>query len=332
MNVIKSITENYNIRGETVKVTSKRKINKNTGKLVFDEYLDNIASVKALNIYRKRHNIISPNQVRTLRHTYGLSQRDFATLLGWSPTTIVTYEDGLLPSNGHNKTLQLLLTDKSLAVKLFNNAKSKISLLGQRRFDKFMHNNKDTRKGRDLIDIINLSYEKVNGTEYTGYSKFDLSKFANLVIYFVSKISEVTETKLCKLLFYSDFLNYDLETVSITGTPYVKLPHGPVPDEYRSLYELLADNHLIIPHIKNFGNYDGTYYTSNKELFDKKLFTKGELRVIKFIANYFADTNASKLSKLSHKESGWKENKKGHNISYKYGLDPAFLKKYINNN
>lgn len=326
---IKTYTETFNIRGEAIKVTSNRKVNLTTGKLVFDEYLDNIATVKALNTYREKHHMIFPKQVKGLREMYGLSQRDFASLLGWSPTTIVAYEGGLLPSNGHNKVLQILLKNRSYAINLYKSAKANMSHLGQKRFTSFIKARRNNEGEEKLIEYIEWKYQKVNNTRYTGYTQFNLHKFAGLVIYFVSHMEYVTETKLCKLLYFSDFLNYGLQTVSITGVPYVKLPHGPVPDEYDILYKLLINRGLIKSHIKNFGPVDGTCYTSSRKLFDSQLFSNDELTVIRYIMSCFKYVDATSLSELSHKELGWQENKIGHNISYNYGNTSGLLKRYI---
>lgn len=98
----KEIEETYKIRGENITIKAAAMFDANTGKQIYDEKLDSDAINKAFDIYRKKHNIIDPNRIKNLRKSYGLNQRDFATLLGVSPTTIAVYEIGSLPSESNN--------------------------------------------------------------------------------------------------------------------------------------------------------------------------------------------------------------------------------------
>ena len=54
-----------------------------------------------------------------------------------------------------------------------------------------------------------------------------------MIAHIASSESDIYKTKLNKLLFYSDFINYYLNGTSISGAKYVHLPYGPVPDSYK---------------------------------------------------------------------------------------------------
>ena len=72
----------------------------------------------AYDIYRRRHNLLLPEQIRATREKYGLSQRNFSRLLGWGDITVHRYEAGALPDTAYN--IMLVLVDDPLnALKVF---------------------------------------------------------------------------------------------------------------------------------------------------------------------------------------------------------------------
>jgi len=62
----------------------------------------------ALYEYRRRRNLFSPNQIKSIREKYGLSQRAFSRALGFSEITINRYEAGALQDVTHNGILLLV--------------------------------------------------------------------------------------------------------------------------------------------------------------------------------------------------------------------------------
>ncbi len=46
--------------------------------------------------YRRRHKMLTPNRVRSIRERYALSHEAFAALVGMSPATLYRYEAGAL--------------------------------------------------------------------------------------------------------------------------------------------------------------------------------------------------------------------------------------------
>jgi putative zinc finger/helix-turn-helix YgiT family protein len=72
----------------------------------------------AYTIYRRRHNLLTPEQIRAIREKYGLSQRNFSRLLGWGDITVHRYEAGALPDTAYNVML-VLIDDPLNALKVF---------------------------------------------------------------------------------------------------------------------------------------------------------------------------------------------------------------------
>lgn len=322
---VKSIDEIYTIRGEKITVNAPTRFNSKTNEQVFDEELDNRAVNQALDVYRANHNVISPSRIKALRHKFGLNQRDFASLLAWSPTTIATYETGALPSKANDQFLKSLESDdSSFANRLYENTKCKMTERGRKTFEQSIRKS-NPNKASDLIDKgINEYFADTNFTEYSGFSKFDLKKFTSMVLFFVNKVPKLTKTKLNKLMFYSDFKYFNDHTVSISGASYAKLPHGPVPNQYSLLYASMESANLIDEDVTSFQQYQWNYYQANKDT-DHSLFNEDELATLNDVAEKFGNLSTKSVSEISHEEKAWLENETGQLISYEYATELSIL-------
>lgn len=314
---VRLIDETYTIRGEKVDVITSARFEVDSGEQVFDEKLDNKAILSAFDKYRKNHGIISPERIKKLRHSFGLSQRDFATLLGWSATTIATYETGSLPSKANNKILLALENDPDMAQPLYNTSKEAMTERGKVAFEENAGISEVEKSKKFIEKGINTLFADINYTEFSGYNAFDLKKFSNMVLYFVINVPKLTKTKLNKLLFYADFTQFARNTVSISGASYARLPHGPVPDQYSLLYGSMESANLIVEKEINTSKYEWSYYAPSAS-FNAVLFSAEELKAMHDTLEQFKDMNATSISAFSHNEKAWIETSNAELISYDY--------------
>lgn len=321
---VKLIDETYTIRGEKVDVITSARFDVDSGKPTFDEKLDNKAILKAFDKYRKNHGMISPERIKKLRHSFGLSQRDFATLLGWSATTIATYETGSLPSKANNKMLLALENDPNVAQPLYDISKAAMTERGKAAFEENVGASEVEKSKKFIEKGINTLFADINYSEFSGYTAFDLKKFSNMVLYFVINVPKLTKTKLNRLLFYTDFTQFARNTVSISGASYARLPHGPVPDQYSLLYGSMESANLIVEKEISTSKYDWSYYAPNAE-FNATLFSKEELAVMHDTLERFKNMNAASISAFSHEENAWINNDNAKLISYDYANSLTIL-------
>jgi YgiT-type zinc finger domain len=75
--------EVYNVRGEPIEIEAEVATCPECGSRVFDEELDSRNLEVAYGCYRGKYNLLSPDEIRTIREKYGLSQRALSRLLGW---------------------------------------------------------------------------------------------------------------------------------------------------------------------------------------------------------------------------------------------------------
>lgn len=321
---IRDVKEVYEIRGEKINVVSPARFDIQTNQQVFDESLDNAAINKAFSIYRKNKNIISTNRIKRLRARLGLSQRDFAALMSWSPTTVATYETGSLPSEANNSRLLELESKPSSASDLLEVTGKALTERGKKSLNQHLMNNAVTDAQQFLESGINILFKSSNYTEFAGYTSFDLKKFTNMVMFFIIHVPQLSTTKLNKLMFYTDFKYFALNTISMSGVPYVRLGYGPVPDNYKLLYGAIEEAGAIKTQEKIVNDHVWEYYIANQEEV-KDAFTKKEWSVLNDTLRRFSSYSAKQISEQSHTEVGWRENRTGKKISYEFATQLSTL-------
>ena len=105
---VKDYTNTFEIKGETIEVTAPARFDSKTNKIIDDMELDNRAIKMAQNKYRKKYNVIVPNDIKALRKKWNLTQKQLANVIGWSPLTITLYEVGEIPTKSNNRLLKVL--------------------------------------------------------------------------------------------------------------------------------------------------------------------------------------------------------------------------------
>lgn len=78
------------------------------GNDLFCEKLDDDTLTRAYDAYRRKHNLLFPEDIRQIRESMGLAQEDFAKLLGWEEDVVRRYENGSIQSKLHNRLLMSL--------------------------------------------------------------------------------------------------------------------------------------------------------------------------------------------------------------------------------
>ena len=86
--------EVYTVLGEDIEVQAQVLVCADCNEEFYCEELDNATLVNAYNVYRKRHELLLPDEIKQIRELYGLSQRSFSKLLNWGDKTIHIYENG----------------------------------------------------------------------------------------------------------------------------------------------------------------------------------------------------------------------------------------------
>lgn len=218
---IKNYTITFMIHDHEYEVTAPARFDSDTDELIDDNELDDQAVEIANQMYRDDKGLISPNEIKKYRAKIGLSQREFAKLLGWSPNTVALYETGAFPSESNNKLLKALMKDDHFLKTLVENDIDKLPEIVVKKVNDYLDKNND--------DVIMAT---------AGAPKFtavQLTNWYRVTNYFQAQedenIEELTQMKVVKLLYFA-FGRYAAKTHGKLFTSRIlAMPYGPVVED-----------------------------------------------------------------------------------------------------
>ncbi len=284
--------------------------------------LDELNMNQVYNQYRDLFNIPFPDEITRIREKYGLPANKMSEILGFGINSYRQYEAGEMPSVSNARLIQMVDDPKKftdmvqLCDALDVKTKSKYlqkaeQLIEERKKNIFNFNLRDYLLGNHLADI------------YSGYRNPSLEKFTEMVVFFSEKM-EPFKTKMNKLLFYADFLMFKQSCFSISGVRYKAINMGPVPNNFNSVFEYLANQDQIDINYTQFPQgYTGEQFKARKDRsFNGALFSDKELNILRKVAEKFKNVSTNDMVETSHLEEAWKQNEKDKNdISYKYAFE-----------
>lgn len=307
--------ESYNVYGEEIEVDAKILVCAECEEELFCEELDTETLNAVYKIYREKHKLLFPAEIREIREQYGLSQRSFARILNWGDKTICRYENGSIQDKAHNSLLLLLrepanmrryLTENEVDI----NEKQKNKLLNT------IDNLEKKSSNKAETEFFEHFFSDVPSEE-NGYRGFDYEKFCAMVLFFANKKGELLKTKLMKLLNYADMVFYKENGISISGMKYVHLPFGPVPDKFDIIFGKMATDEIAHIDVVYDNGYEKHRVIADNDV-PKGILNDMEIEMLQRIYDRFALFGSAEISEYSHKEKGYKATKKGEVIPYSY--------------
>lgn len=152
------------------------------------------------------------------------------------------------------------------------------------------------------------------------------SKYKNAALYFMKYCNNqyLGSTKLNKLFYYLDFVNYRDRKISVTGDFYIHNHYGPTPSSFDSiLSEMVGSKEIEV--IKDpCGDSHTTSFIVKKDP-DENVFDKEEKKLLKSICKEFLDWSTDKIVEQTHLESPWFYSKPFEKVDYNYSSDIDFF-------
>ena len=309
-------------RGIKINTYEEVAICKECNKDLYINEIENENNERIYDIYRKKANIIKPQDIIKLREKYGISQRELTSILGFGKMTINRYERGGIPTKSQSDYIKLLIENEEEFTKKAKEAYEKNNI-SQKTYEKIV--SKEIVEGITEEDIQEMYRRYINKLLnrkpdiYNGYKTFDLELVENIMSYIASKVKNLTITSLNKYLWFIDILSFNRRGVSITGLTYQNQQFGPtiIEQKYKEI-SLLDDKYTRNDYEDETGTK--TYITS-KENYDLSKLNTIEIEIIDTIINLLKDKNVSEISNMSHKEDGWKKTKRYEIISFEYAMN-----------
>jgi putative zinc finger/helix-turn-helix YgiT family protein len=279
---------------------------------------------RAYGQYRTRHGLLAPREIREIRDKYGLSQRSMARLLGWGDITLHRYENGALQDAAHDSLLRLISEPSNLKT-LVDGAGDRLPGATleklRERLDETLREERLSRLRRCVENIAEYS----SSDEYSGFRTFDIDRFFAVVLEITRQCGGLVKTKLNKMLWYCDFLHFRDHAVSITGSPYLHRPYGPVPQHYEMLLCLMELEGLLTRTEQVFDADKGIVgeVLSAGSAKGRPVLMASERTAIKTVAALFGAWTARRLTEASHHEFAYINAAANQMISYKYARELA---------
>jgi putative zinc finger/helix-turn-helix YgiT family protein len=263
--------------------------------------------------YRRRKHMMQPEEIRSFRETYDLTQRELSLLLGFGGATLSRYENGALQDETHDTLLRLILQPANLLEII----QEKPEVLAEEKRKTLIDRIEDDLLRSELLASLWRRPGYRGKSFYNGFREFDPDRLlaATKILCFQKG---VYKTKLNKLLFYSDFKCYQVTGISLTGVCYARIPFGPVPDQYELLFQKLLemDPTLVMEEVPML---DGSaeYFRCDAEP-DKACFSLSEIEILMKVKRHFNSFSTKAIADYSHQEVGYIQTGPNELISYAF--------------
>jgi len=310
----------YNFRGEKFHIFHQHYRCVDTKQTYTDTRLDELNLNQVYNQYRQKEGIPFPDEIIAYRKLYDLGATKMSQILGFGVNMYGRYESGEMP-NVSNGRLITICKDPDFFKNYFERSashqfsiKDKESIC--KKIEKAIERKREDIK-RKFEEYAALG--NVERGEFTGFVAPNLDKAREMVVYFAELCQPFT-TKMNKLLFYADFLNYKRTSYSISGMSYQAIRRGPVPLRYDGLYGNVSD--IVERKDEFFPNDVSGERLVAKSKFNSSLFSDEEMKTLERVACRFRNTPTKDIVLISHAEPAWIDNERAENeISYQYAFE-----------
>lgn len=266
----------------------------------------------ALDAYRGKAGLLTPDRIREFRAAFDLTQQELARLLGWGPSTLSRYENGAIQDEAHDRALRMIMRPETLLAELMERPQA----LAPERRQRIMAQLRGGPHGSSAFRRYVEQY--VTGHEpdlASGFRAFDPARYRSMVLHFC-KAPGVPRTKLDRLLWYSDLEHFRVAALSMSGSRYVRQSHGPTPVGQDTLMAWLIDADKALTREEMSEGPQPWIHLVSLEAPDYTLFSNRELALLAQVAERFKDTTARAIGEISRREDAFLRTGDGEVIGY----------------
>ncbi len=151
-------------------------------------------------------------------------------------------------------------------------------------------------------------------------------KYKNAVLYFIKYCNNqyLGATKLNKLFYYFDFINYRDKKESVTGDIYIHNHYGPTPSNLNEILSEMVENRDITITKDPFEDSHTASFVAEKNP-EEGVFDSEERELLKSICGEFLDWSTDKIVEQTHLEAPWFYSKPFEKVDYEYSSDIEFF-------
>lgn len=281
--------------------------NEEENKYANAELMD-INLLNARDAYRKQKNLLTSQEIKTIRKKYGITQLEMAQLLGLGEVTITRYETKQIQDEAHNKIMKLI--DENVLMALDYLEKNKENFKNKERYETIENNIKRVI----LKETLNYLNKQEIEAKYVDYSKetiengnkiLDINKIETITNYIAQNYPNLYKVKLMKLLWYIDCISYKEDNKSLTGLVYTHQKMGALPIAYDEILKLPSIK--VQEEIIEKEDYFMCYHISPNDNYRGKKLSSKEKNICDRVINKFKNFNTKDLVDYMHKEKAYVE-------------------------
>lgn len=309
--------KNNNLRVRKVKVQVKDKIISYDEYYLVDEFGEEIFNReieiendnRLYNTYKKQKNLLTSTEIKEIRKKYGLTQKEYAFIIGVGEITIHRFEKGAIQTEAVDSIMRLSNNPNNMYFLLLKNKNNITDSLYKSTLNKVQE--LITLKRHELIDINAfdkklLSFKEENAIDVAeNIIKIYNEKVDKLVKEYNIVPEYITNLKLQKLLYYVQAISLQVFEKLAFKEKIMAWSYGPVVNE---VYQKYKENH------------------SNEIKIDGKVkkISSGLEKVINEVIDSYGSMEANKLIDFTHEEEPWK------NTEINKEIKTDIIKKYFN--
>jgi len=269
--------------------------------------------LNARNAYRRKHDLLTSDEIVGIRERYGLSQVDLAKLLGWGEATISRYESKAIQDEAYDNMLRIVKDNPLITLEFLDKNAEKFSQQKRAEIFKKIIEKIDSY-GKEHISRQQLEGEYVlynEPSDMNGYTVLNIDKIESIVSYLAEQVTNLYKVKLMKMLWYADVLFFSEYGKAITGLVYKHDKMGALPMGHNRLINLENIN------MQEEEGFEGTLYHfyANKGV-DASCLSVDEIAVLDHVIVKFKDFSTQEIVRYMHEEKAYKETESGEIIPF----------------
>lgn len=279
------------------------------GEEIFNRDIEIENDARLYDIYKKQSNLLTNSDIKKIRKKYGLTQREYAMVLGVGEVTVHRFEKGSIQTDAVDSMMRLSKDPDNMYFLLLKNRKN----IGKELYKSLEKRIKELQilKKHAVVDITKFDLDVLKFEEEAA---IDVAK--NIVNMYNRKIDElaknydivpeyITNLKLQKLLYYVQSLCLMVFDKKAFPEKILAWQYGPVVNEVYQKYKQNYNNG--IDSYKNIKNISSGLYS-----------------VINEVVENYGSFDANKLIDFTHEEDPWKKTEINKEIEDK------IIKEYFN--
>ena len=289
----------YDVKDKKITYMEKYKIDEDTKEEVYDPKIEKENGIKVIDKYREEEGLLTSKEIQSIREKYGLTQKEFAILLGLGEKNITRYENGM----AQNNSIDLLMKSVENITNFVSYLEKSSGKFTEERYDELYkkYNELDYKRRHALLE------SKANRF----FSNFKTTNVLKIAEYLIKVKKILDKWTLHKLLYYIQGICLSHADKEAFYEEIQAWTYGPVVPE---VYFEDENNRLEAMLAKLFPIADSC------ELDEDDGLDEGLKYIVNDVVNSYGKLSGKSLMELTHEETPWR-------TSYKSGVKNIIIPK-----